>query len=271
MPALTVHGHVTYYEWRGPGHRAGMPALVFLHDGLGATGAWRTVPDQIATRLKLPALLYDRRGYGRSAPRQAFPFGFMEQEVEPLQELLDALAIPQVHLVGHSDGGSIALLFAAAHPGHVLTVTTEAAHVFVEPETQHGIRALAALQQAGKTPAWLRRLHGERGEEVLRAWARGWLTEEHERWNIETAVSGVRCPLLVIQGDQDEFGTLAQVEAILRRAPHGERWVVPGSGHTPHSAVEADFVARVADFIARNGRRPPSADCAGSAGPPNRR
>lgn len=253
MPALTIHGHTTYYEWRGPAHREGMPALVFLHDGLGATGAWRAVPDQIAARLNLPALVYDRWGYGRSAPRDDFPFGFMEQEVEPLRELLDVLAIPQAHLVGHSDGGSIALLFAAAHPNRALTVTTEAAHVFVEPETQRGIRDLVALQQAGRTPGWLRKLHGERGEDVLRAWSRGWLTEEHAHWNIEAAVADVRCPLLVIQGDQDEFGTLAQVEAILRQAPQGARWVVAGSGHTPHSAAEAEFVARVAEFIAGNG------------------
>ncbi|HEX7929120.1 MAG TPA: alpha/beta fold hydrolase [bacterium] len=252
MPTLTVAGHDIHHEWRGPQHRANASALVFLHDGLGAVGAWRTVPDQIAAKLNLPALVFDRWGYGQSSPRADFPYAFMEAEVEPFRALLDALAIPKAHLVGHSDGGSISLLFAAAHPERVLTVTTEAAHVFVERETQDGIRALVALQQAGKTPGWLRKLHGERGEDVLRAWSSGWLTDAHARWNIEAAVGGVRCPLQVIQGEKDEFGTLAQVDAILRKAPQGERWVVPGSGHTPHSAAEADFVARVADFIARN-------------------
>jgi pimeloyl-ACP methyl ester carboxylesterase len=229
---------------------------VFLHDGLGAVGSWRTVPEQVSARLGLPAIVFDRWGYGRSAPRSDFPYGFMEQEVEPLRELLDRLAVPRAHLIGHSDGGSIALLFAAAHPDRVLTVTTEAAHVFVERETQNGIRALATLQQAGSTPGWLRKLHGERGEDVLRAWSGGWLTESHARWNIVASVRGVRCPLLAIQGAQDEFGTLAQVDAILREAPQGERWVVPGAGHTPHSQAEPEFVERVADFIAKHGGTP---------------
>jgi pimeloyl-ACP methyl ester carboxylesterase len=252
MPNLSIQGRQIHYQWRGPAPRSGSPALVFLHDGLGSAGAWRTVPEQIADRVKLPALVFDRWGYGLSTRRDSFPFGFMEEEVEPFRELLDALAIPRAHLVGHSDGGSIALLFAAAHPGRALTVTTEAAHVFVEPETQHGIRALVALQQAGQTPGWLRKLHGGRADFLLERWSAGWLTEDHARWNIEGAVSGVRCPLLAIQGEQDEFGTLAQVHAILRQAPHGERWVVPGSGHTPHVQAEADFVARVAAFVQKN-------------------
>jgi pimeloyl-ACP methyl ester carboxylesterase len=230
----------------------GTPAIVFLHDGLGATGAWRTAPEQIAERVRLPALVFDRWGYGKSAPRDAYPFGFMEEEVELLRELLDALSIPEAHLVGHSDGGSISLLFAAAHPDRVASVTTEAAHVFVERETQDGIRALVELQRQGKTPGWLGKLHGARGDAVLRAWSAGWLTGEHARWNIEAQVAGVRCPLLVVQGANDEFGTLAQVDAILRKGPHGERWVVPGSGHTPHAAAEADFVARVAKFISQH-------------------
>jgi pimeloyl-ACP methyl ester carboxylesterase len=250
MPVAILKDRRIHCEWRGAAP-PGPKALVFLHDGLGAVGSWRAVPEQIADRAGLPALVFDRLGYGRSSPRADFPFGFMEAEVEPLRELLDGLGVERGCLIGHSDGGSIALLFAVAYPARAPCVVTEAAHVFVERETQAGIQALVDLQEAGQTPAWLAKLHGVRGEDVLRAWSRGWLTAEHARWTIERPVGGVRCPLLVIQGDRDEFGTLAQVEAILRQAPQGERWVAPGCGHTPHAQAEGDFVARVAEFVAR--------------------
>jgi pimeloyl-ACP methyl ester carboxylesterase len=252
MAYLNIGGREYYYVWRGHPQR-GAPALVFLHDGLGAVRSWRAVPEQLVEQTGLPALVYDRWGYGRSGARPDFPYAFMESEVEPLGVLLRELGIPRAHLVGHSDGGSIALLFAAAHPERVLTLTSEAAHVFVEPVTQAGIRELVAMQHARRTPPWLAKLHGARSEELLRIWSAGWLSDEHARWNIAAAVRHVRCPLLAIQGDRDEFGTLAQLDAIQRQAPHAERWVVPGSGHTPHVQQEARYVERVARFIASHG------------------
>lgn len=249
MAYLTIGGRDYYYVWRGR-PKPNSPALVFLHDGLGAVRSWRSIPEQLSERLGLPALVYDRWGYGRSASRPDFPYAFMESEVEPLGVLLRELGIPRAHLIGHSDGGSIALLYTAAHPDRVTTLTTEAAHVFVEPETQAGIQVLVALQKAGRTPPWLGKLHGQRADELLRLWSHGWLSNEHARWNIARSVRHIRCPLLVIQGEQDEFGTLAQVDAIVAQAPHASRWIVPGSGHTPHGQQEAQFVDRVAAFIA---------------------
>ena len=269
MPHIAIQGRPLYYEWRGyewRGSRTAGPApnvpaphgpapLVFLHDGLGAVGSWKDVPERIANALGARALVFDRWGYGRSAPRPDFPFRFMEVEVEPLRELLDGLAIPRAFLVGHSDGGSVALLFAARYPARVAALVTEAAHVFVERETRAGIEALVALQRAGRTPGWLTRLHGERAEALLSAWAEGWLSAEHERWEITAALPGVRCPLLAIQGERDEFGTAAQVEAICAGVPQAESWLVPGSGHTPHTAAQDEFERRVTAFLARHGAR----------------
>jgi pimeloyl-ACP methyl ester carboxylesterase len=154
-----------------------------------------------------------------------------------------------VHLIGHSDGGSIALLFAAWHPERVGAVVTEAAHTFVEPKTQAGIRDLVALQDAGRTPPWLHKLHGERAERLLRAWSDHWLSEVHGRWDIRAHLPAVRCPVLAIQGEADEFGTPAQVDSITDRVPGAKSWVVPGCGHTPHSQVEDAFLERVAGFL----------------------
>jgi pimeloyl-ACP methyl ester carboxylesterase len=252
MPQLTLPGRTVYYEWRGAAGDPRVPELVFLHDGLGAIGAWKDVPDRIAAALGTRALVFDRWGYGRSEARPDFPFRFMEAEVEPLGELLAALGIARSTLVGHSDGGSIALLYAARHPDAVAAVVTEAAHVFVERETQIGIEALVALQRAGKTPGWLGRLHGERADALLSAWAAGWLSAEHADWDISAALPGVRCPLLAIQGDRDEFGTERQIEAIRQGVPHAETWLVPGSGHTPHTAAPEPFEHRVTAFLRKH-------------------
>ena len=276
---VPVAGRSLYCEWRGGAPRDARPAapvLVFLHDGLGAVGSWKDVPEHVAAALNARALVFDRWGYGRSDPRPDFPFRFMEGEVEPLRETLAALGVgapsvplreggegtprsgegevapgPPLVLVGHSDGGSIALLYAARYPQAVRAVVTEAAHVLVERETQGGIEALVALQRQGRTPAWLKRLHGERAEALLSAWSAGWLSAEHARWDITAQLAAVRCPVLAIQGERDEFGTARQVELIVRGVAGAEAWLVPGSGHTPHTAVQGEFERRVVEFLRR--------------------
>jgi len=227
----------------------GRPTVVFLHDGLGATGSWRGVPERIAGALGANGLVYDRQGYGLSQQRTEFGDRFMEGEVPELLALLDHLGITRAHLVGHSDGGSIALLTAAWHPERVGAVVTEAAHTFVEPLTQQGIRDLVTLQEAGRTPPWLAKLHGAHGDHVLRIWAAHWLSDVHARWDIRAELGKIACPLLVIQGVRDEFGTEAQVASITGAVAGAQGWMVPDSGHTPHSAAEDAFVARVTEFL----------------------
>jgi pimeloyl-ACP methyl ester carboxylesterase len=248
MAFLTLGGHRIYLEWQGP-HDPARETAVFLHDGLGAVGAWKRVPERIGAAAGVNALVYDRWGYGRSDERELFRFQFMEAEVPVLRELLDQLGLARAHLVGHSDGGSIALLLAARWPERVTSLVTEAAHVFVEPETQTGIRALVALQRAGRMPGWLSRLHGERAERLLSAWCDGWLSDAHAQWNIEDWLGYVTAPTLAVQGEQDEFGTPAQVNAILNRVGGADSWIVPNCGHTPHNDAEDEYVERVAGFV----------------------
>lgn len=249
MPYLTVGGHKLYYEWRGE-HDPARDAVIFLHHGLGAVGSWKDLPDRIAEATGLNALVYDRLGYGLSDARMDFPHGFMEAEVLLLLEMFELMDIGRAHLVGHSDGGSIALLLAARYPERVVTLVCEAAHSFVEPETQTAIRKLLAEQAAGRTPEWLTRLHGERAGDLLRAWGNGWLTAQHTRWSIEDWLGYVTCPTLVIQGDQDEYGTLDQVTAITNRIGGSEKWILPGGGHAPHADQPEVFCERVTAHIA---------------------
>ncbi|MCZ6473861.1 MAG: alpha/beta hydrolase [SAR324 cluster bacterium] len=251
MPYLTLQRRRIYYDWR-EGFKPGRDTLIFLHDGLGASGSWKDIPRTLGHMLGANALVYDRWGYGRSEPRGSFPFGFMEGEVPALLELLDGLDLPRVHLVGHSDGGSIALLFAAQYPERLSSLVTEAAHVFVEPRTRAGIQALVDAQAAGRTPSWLKNLHGARADAVLRAWSKGWLSARHKQWNIEQGLGAIQLPTLVIQGMQDEFGSKAQVAAIVDRVAGCRSWLVKSCGHTPHTQAASRFTERVGKFLARH-------------------
>ncbi|MCH9045679.1 MAG: alpha/beta hydrolase [SAR324 cluster bacterium] len=248
MPEFDTGTYRLHYQWGRP-YRPGRPTVVLLHDGLGAIGSWRGLPARLARVLEANTLVYDRFGYGRSQARPSFPHRFMEAEVAPLRALLDHVGADHTCLVGHSDGGSIALLFAARYRRSVRALVTEAAHAFVEPETQAGIRALVAMQAAGKTPTWLRKLHGERAEALLGAWSERWLSDSHARWSIRERLPAVRCPVLAIQGEADEFGTQGQVDAILLHVPSAQSWIVPGCGHTPHNQAEDAFVERVVAFL----------------------
>lgn len=248
MPAFQSSAYRLHYRW-GAGYDPQRPTVLLLHDGLGAIGSWRSLPERLAGALGANTLVYDRWGYGGSEARPRFAARFMEAEVPILLELLEHLRVPRAALVGHSDGGSIALLCAAWHPRRVRAVVTEAAHTFVEPETQAGIRALVALQAAGRTPGWLVKLHGERADDLLRAWSDHWLSPVHARWDIRPELPAVRCPVLAVQGDADEFGTPAQVDSIVAAVAGAQSWIVPGCGHTPHSQAEDAFVARVSAFL----------------------
>ena len=251
MPYLKLQGRRINYQWYGETDLKRETA-VFLHDGLGAIGSWKDIPEEIGRRAGINVLAYDRYGYGGSQPRGRFPLGFMEEEVPALVELLDALSLDQAHLVGHSDGASIALLCAARYPARVCSLVSVAAHTFVEPQTREGIQALVDSMNHGRIPAWLSRLHRERAGPLLKAWGSGWLTARHAQWNIESWLGYVKCPTLAIQGTADEFGTEKQIIAIMNRVEGCETWMVEGCGHTPYNEYPAAFAERVGGFLEKN-------------------
>ena len=221
---------------------------IFLHDGLGAIEAWKNVPELLSAAAGRRALIYDRWGYGQSDARARFEPGFLEAEVPGLREIVEDEANEPVDLVGHSDGASIALLFAAAHPELVRSVISIAAHTFVEPVNTKRIDAMLRAASAGSMPAWLERLHGDRAEQLLRAWAEVWLGGEHGRWDIRDRLTNIRCPVLALQGDGDEFGTRAQLDSIGEGVSTVETWLMEGAGHTPHADRPDDVVRRSLDF-----------------------
>lgn len=218
------------------------PPLVFLHEGLGSLSAWRDFPSWLATATGRAALIYSRAGYGRSPVRPPpWPVEFMHDEARALAGLLAGEA---AILVGHSDGASIALLYAAEHPVRALVL--EAPHVFVEDKT---VASIARLDDEVRSR--LSR-HHDHADALFDAWRDVWLRPDFRRWNIEEALPRVRAPTLVIQGDDDEYGTVAQVDAIRRKLGGPcETLMLPECGHAPHRDQPARTLAAMTEFIAK--------------------
>lgn len=250
---LEVEDEPLFGEWVEPPDGCRSPVLVLLHEGLGSTGFWKDLPEALVARTGLPVFLYDRRGYGRSAgsllPR---PLDYLEREAEKaLPAVLAAAGIDRPVLVGHSDGGTIALLFAAAFPDRVAAVVAIAAHIFVEPATIAGIRGAVRAFETGDLRRRLERFHGPRTLEVFRAWAETWLDPRFARWTIEERLASVRCPALLLQGAEDEYATPAHLEAIARGVRGPVRaLLLPAAGHSPHHQSREATLAAIGAFLA---------------------
>lgn len=235
MQRIVVSGRELEYA-RIAGTRPGAPVLVFLHEGLGSAGLWRDFPAAIARRTGCGALVYSRYGNGFSAPlREARTPRYMHDEaLEALPELLRALGIGQTILVGHSDGASIALIFAAAYPAAVCGVVLEAPHVFVEDVSVRSIAAIKAPFEKGGLRRRMERHHADAAR-TFYGWNDIWLAPQFRSWNVQAEVARVRAPILAIQGVDDEYGTLAQLDAVAARARGNvDRLLLAACGHAPH-------------------------------------
>ncbi len=238
--------------WFGPGP-AEAATLVLLHEGLGCVAAWRDWPAELAAASGLGVLVYSRRGYGGSEGRAPpWPLTYMHEEgLEVLPALLDVMGVRRAVLVGHSDGGSIALIHAGSGCAgeRVLGVVTLAAHVFCEDVSVAAISAARTAYVEGDLRARLRKYHGARVDDAFWGWARAWLDPGFRAWNLEEFLPAITAPTLVIQGEADPYGTLAQVEAIAAgvRGPCS-RLVVPGCGHAPWRERAAEVTAAVLEL-----------------------
>lgn len=233
--------------------------LVFLHEGLGSIPMWRDFPEALAERTGLAALVYDRFGYGRSDPAPTpWPPDFLLHEATAvLPALLAETGIGRPLVVGHSDGGTIALMFAAAFPDRPLACITLAAHVVLEARTRAGLAALAERWQADAD--FRRRLsrHHDSADALVQAWLEVWRGHLPTGWNMLDDLARITCPVLAIQGELDEHGTLTQTEEITTRvAGPAEAAILPDCGHVPHLEQREEALARIAGFVAASLARP---------------
>jgi pimeloyl-ACP methyl ester carboxylesterase len=255
MPFATIGDRRIEYRMI-PGDALAQPTLVFLHEGLGSAGLWRDFPDKIAARLGARALIYSRFGYGQSdgllakrTPR------FMHVEaLRVLPMLLDQLGIDAPLLVGHSDGASIAIIHAAASERPVLGLVLMAPHVFVEPVCVESIARIRETYASSDLKSRLAKYHAHVDDAFL-GWADVWLEPEFQAWSIEGLVSNVEAPMLLIQGVDDEYGTLEQLDRIEARAEAPtSRLVLERCGHSPQRDQEAAVADAIVGF-ARDLRR----------------
>jgi pimeloyl-ACP methyl ester carboxylesterase len=213
---------------------------------------WRDFPDRLVAATGCGALVYSRRGYGASAPVEGpRPVRFMHDEaLLVLPALLERFGIAKPLLFGHSDGASIAIIYAGTHPGAVCGLILEAPHVFVEPVCRESIARLAAAYETTDLKGRLERHHGQNTDSMFRTWTEVWLRPEFQGWNLEAYLPAITAPVLVVQGENDEYGTLRQVEAVLTqvRGP-AESLVLPGAGHSPHRDRPDEVLARAARFV----------------------
>ena len=238
MPFITIDDKNLEYEWHGPPpHEA--PTLVFLHEGLGSVAMWRDFPGLLAAQTGFGAFVYSRAGYGASdAAELPRSVRFMHDEAfVSLPKVLDAMAIREAILVGHSDGGSIAIIYAGAtQDPRVRALILEAPHVFVEDLGIESIRALAKSYREGDLRSRLARYHRRNVDEMFWGWNDIWLASDFRAWNIEEYLPGIVAPVLLIQGLDDLYGTLDQVRATERGcSAEVETVILPDCGHSPHS------------------------------------
>lgn len=227
------------------------PAIVFLHEGLGSIALWKDFPDRVCARTGCPGVVYSRYGNGFSevlqGPRDA---RYMHSEaLDALPELLAALDLHRPVLYGHSDGASIALIFAAAYPESVSALVLEAPHVFVEPLSINSISEIGKVFSEGMLRERMSRYHAD-VDRTFFGWNDIWLSDQFRDWNITALLPKINAPMLCVQGVNDEYGTPAQIDAIADGVRGSvDRLILDRCGHSPHRDRAAYVEAAAAQWI----------------------
>ena len=244
------------HAWIGR-HRRQAPLIVFLHEGLGSLAMWKDFPARVCDAAGWRGLVYSRPGYGRStlrAAEEAWDLDFMHRQAhEVLPALLLALdidtAADRPWLFGHSDGGSIALLYAARFTDRVAGAVVLAPHILVEDLS---VASIALARQAYLDTDLRERLsrYHDDPDSAFWGWNRIWLHPPFKQWSIEAEIAAIACPLLAVQGRDDEYGTLEQIRGIARRVPQTRLLELAQCGHSPHRDQGEAVIAAVSDFLA---------------------
>jgi pimeloyl-ACP methyl ester carboxylesterase len=245
---LIIDGRRIEYGFVQPAATGGGD-LVMLHEGLGSVSTWRGFPEQLARATGCRTFVYSRHGYGRSSPLEVpRSVDYMHEEARRwLPAILERLDIRRPILFGHSDGASIALIHAAGAASEVRGIMALAPHVKVEDVSVRSIAATKAAYLQSDLPARLSRHHAD-ADSAFWGWNRIWLDPAFRSWNIEALLPSIRCPILAIQGEDDEYGTMEQIAAVARAVPHTRLLALPACRHSPHRDQPEAVLAAAAEF-----------------------
>ena len=227
--------------------------LIFLHEALGSIPQWRSFPSELCEKLKLNGLIYERQGHGSSAPltEPRNDHYLHEYALNELPDLIETLFSPDQKfiLIGHSDGGTIALLYGAQFPKRLKAAVTMAAHVINEPETIAGIQPAIDAYNTGKLKK-LSLYHGDKTDDLFFAWANTWNSESFKNWNICRDIQAFTAPLLSIQGANDQYGTPLQLD-LIKQSIQGEceTVLIPACGHHPHLEKQTEVIDLISEFL----------------------
>jgi pimeloyl-ACP methyl ester carboxylesterase len=264
---VNIEGNSIYFEFINNGYLQGnTPLLIFLHQGVGSIKQWGDFPQMLSESVKCPALLYDRYGYGKSdGLKEKREVDYLNKEaLVVLPELIKKLNIEnKIILIGHSDGGSIALIYAANHSSLIAhssslfadlsCVIVEAPHIFVEEKSVDGIRNTVKEYEAGVLKRALSKYHKGKTDTMFYGWADIWCSEKFKSWSVEKMMKDIKVPVLAIQGVQDEYGTLAQIENIKKAAGDNVSLsIIEDCDHIPHNAYKNEVLEMMKIFIIKS-------------------
>ena len=251
MAKIEIDGKAIDSQWLGPS-ASEAPTIVLLHEGLGSIALWKDFPERLVRATGCGVLSYSRWGHGASSPlAEPRTLAYLHEEAsEALSSVIEHFAIPSPPiLMGHSDGASISLIYAGSTDRPVAGLVLEAPHVFVEDITSKGIKEAASVYRTTDLRDKLARYHDD-PDGVFRTWNETWLDPTFRSWNIEEVLPGINCPILLIQGEDDQYATLAQIEAIARQVSGPvETLVLPGCGHAPHDEQPEGVLVAVARIV----------------------
>ena len=246
-------GRLFAREWPATDAAVALPPLVLLHDSLGCVELWRDFPERLRAATGRRVIAYDRLGFGRSDPRAAPPSsGFIAEEAAVWFALLrERLGLQRFAVLGHSVGGGMGVNVAARFPLDCTALVTIAAQAFVEARTLQGLRAARVSFAEPEALGRLARYHGDKAKSVLSAWLDTWLDPAFANWSLDDVLPGVRCPLLALHGELDEYGSAAHPRRIVERAGGlASMEMLAGMGHVPQREQPDEIVRRVAGFLA---------------------
>jgi pimeloyl-ACP methyl ester carboxylesterase len=245
---INVNEHRLYVEVYGSPYA---PAIVLLHHGLGSVRSWKAQITPLSMDYRL--IIYDRWGYGKSEARSKLSVPYFNEDLQDLIVLLDRLDVERASLVGHSDGGTLALYFSAQYPERVNHLITVAAHIYIEPKTETGIVNLRNNYENDEPfREALSRIHGDKSEAVFYNWYNGWVKGDNRNWDMRPILNKITTPTLVIQGTKDEHASPQHARDIANNIPGAKLWLAQGARHLLPSEEPEIFNKKLLDYLRDN-------------------